>query len=58
MERLFKELKGYIRIRGYFQSEESADKFLYLFFSKKHEKFLSRRLIYSEVIEEVFRNEG
>jgi len=58
MERLFKELKDYIRIRGYFQSEESADKFLYLFFSKKHEKFLSRRLIYSEVIEEVFRDEG
>ena len=58
MERLFKELKDYTRIRGYFQSEESADKFLYLFFSKKHEKYSSRRLRYSEVIEEVFRGEG
>ena len=58
MERLFKELKGYTRIRGYFQSEESADKFLYLFFSKKHEKYSSRRLRYSEVIEEVFGDGG
>ena len=55
MERLSKELKDYTRIRGYFQSEKSADKFLYLFFSQKNEKYLSRRLRYSDILMEVFR---
>ena len=54
MERLFKELKDYLRTRGYFHSERSADKFLYLFLSRKHEKYSSRRLRYFGVIQEVF----
>jgi len=55
MEKLYKELKDCIRIRGYFQSEQSADKFLYLFFNEKNEKYLSRRLGYSDILMEVFR---
>jgi len=47
MERCFKELKDYIRVRGYFQNEESAEKFLYLFFKDKNLKLSSRSLRYS-----------
>ena len=53
MERLFKELKDYIRVRRYFQSEKSADKFFYLFFTQKNEKYLSRRIAYSDILNEV-----
>lgn len=52
MERCFKELKDYIRIRGYFQSEESANKFLYIFFKQKDEKYKARRLRYADILRE------
>ncbi|ADR18111.1 IS256-like element ISCni1 family transposase [Calditerrivibrio nitroreducens] len=52
LERCFKELKDNIRIRGYFHSEESANKFLYLFFSDKSLKYNERKLKYSNIIEE------
>ncbi len=54
MERCFKELKDSFRIRGYFHSENSADKFLYIFFKDKDSKYQERKLRYSEVIREVF----
>ena len=54
IERCFKELKDYIRVRGYFHSESSADKFLYCFFTDKAEKYRSRKLRYSELIQEAF----
>jgi len=38
MERCFKELKDYIRVKGFFQNEVSAEKFLYLFFKDKNSK--------------------
>jgi len=41
MERCFKELKDFLRIRGYLQSEESAEKFLYIFFKDRDEKYSS-----------------
>lgn len=37
---------------GYFQSEESAEKFLYVFFKDKDEKYRSRSLRYSDEIQE------
>ena len=47
MERCFKELKDYIRIRGFFQNEVSAEKFLYLFFNDKNSKtFLKKFKIF------------
>ena len=54
MERCFKELKDYLRIRGYLHSEESAEKFLYLFFKDKDEKYSSRKLRYFELLMEAF----
>jgi len=54
LERCFKELKDNIRTRGYFQSEPSANKFLYLFFSEKDSAFRSRKLRYSAMLEEAF----
>ena len=54
MERCFKELKDSLRIRGYLHSEDSAEKFLYLFFKDKDEKYSSRRLRYSEYLLEAF----
>lgn len=57
-ERCFKELKDKIRIRGYLKNEESSERFLYVFFKDKHEKYLKRKLKYSEIIEEVFANEN
>ena len=54
MERCFKELKDYIRVRGFFQNEESAEKFLYLFFKDKHSRLMSRRLRYSSDINRFF----
>ena len=57
LERCFKELKDYIRVRGYFHTEGRAEKFLYLFFSDKGLKYRSRKLKYSELIEEAFANE-
>jgi transposase-like protein len=54
LERCFKELKDNIRIRGYFHSEDSANKFLYLFFSDKNLKYQNRKLRYSLLIEEAF----
>jgi len=55
MERCFKELKDFLRIRGYLHSEGSAEKFLYLFFKDKDEKYSSRKLRYSELLLEAFR---
>ncbi len=54
MERCFKELKDSFRIRGYFHSENSAEKFLYLFFKDKDSKYQERKLRYSDIIREVF----
>jgi transposase-like protein len=54
LERCFKELKDNIRIRGYFHSEDSAKKFLYMFFSDKSLKYQQRKLRYSHIIEEAF----
>ncbi len=54
LERCFKELKDNIRTRGYFQSELSANKFLYLFFSEKDSAFRSRKLRYSAILEGAF----
>jgi len=54
MERCFKELKDYIRVRGFFQNEESAEKFLYLFFKDKHSRLMSRRLRFSSDINRFF----
>ena len=54
MERCFKELKDSLRIRGYMHSEKSAEKFLYLFFTEKNSKYLSRKLRYSDTLQEVF----
>ena len=54
MERCFKELKDFLRIRGYLQSEESAEKFLYFFFKDKDERYSSRKLKYSELLMEAF----
>ncbi|MCB4205610.1 IS256 family transposase [Deferribacterales bacterium Es71-Z0220] len=54
LERCFKELKDNIRVRGYFHSEESANKFLYLFFSDKSLKYQQRKLRYSHILEEAF----
>jgi putative transposase len=56
LERSFKELKDQIRIRGYMQSEESAEKFLYLFFKDKDEKLRNRKLKYSELVVECLKN--
>ncbi len=53
LERCLKELKDYIRVRGYFHSEQSAEKFLYFFFNEKSTKYKNRRLRYSNLIEEV-----
>jgi len=50
MERCFKELKDYIRIRGFFQNEVSAEKFLYLFFNDKNSRLSSRSLRFSSSI--------
>ena len=55
MERCFKELKDPLRIRGYLHSEDSAEKFLYLFFKDKDEKYSSRKLRYSEYLMEAFK---
>lgn len=54
LERCFKELKEYIRIRGYFRCEDSAGKFLYLFFSDKNIQYQQRKLRYYSIIEEAF----
>ena len=54
MERCFKELKDYIRVRAYFQNEESAEKFLYLFFKDKNSRLSSRRLRFSSDINRFF----
>ncbi|BBB31823.1 transposase mutator type [Thermotomaculum hydrothermale] len=54
MERCFKELKDYIRIRGFFQNEQSAEKFLYIFFTDKNEKYQSRSLRYSSSFNRFF----
>ncbi len=53
--RSFKELKDQLQIRGYMQSENSADKFLYLYFKDKGDRLSSRKLRYSEVLIEVLR---
>jgi len=54
MGRLSKELKNYTRIKDAFQCEKSADKILYLFFSQKNGKYLSRRIGYSDILMEAF----
>jgi transposase-like protein len=54
LERCFKELKDNIRVRGYFHSEASANKFLYLFFSDKNLKYQNRKLRYADILEETF----
>ena len=56
IERCFKELKDRIRIRGYFQNEASADKFLYLFFKEKNDKYLQKKIKYSYLLEEAFND--
>jgi len=53
IERCF-ELKDNIRIRWYFHSEESANKFLYIFFRDKNLKYQSRKLRYLNIFEEAF----
>lgn len=58
LERCFKELKDNIRIRGYFQTETSANKFLYYFFEQKNIKYIERKLRYSNLIEEVFNEKN
>ena len=50
MERLFKELKDYLRVRGFFQNEISAEKFLYVFFKEKSERYENRSLKYSDIV--------
>jgi transposase-like protein len=54
LERCFKELKDNIRVRGYFHSEESANKFLYIFFNDKSLKYQQKKLRYSDILEEAF----
>jgi transposase-like protein len=53
IERCFKEIKDNIRIRWYFHSEESANKFLYIFFRDKNLKY-QRKLRYLNIFEEAF----
>ena len=54
MERCFKELKDYIRVRGFFQNEESAEKFLYVFFKDKNSRLMARSLRFSYNINRFF----
>ena len=58
LERCFKELKDNIRVRGYFHSEDSANKFLYIFFRDKSSKYQNRKLRYSNILEETFNDKN
>lgn len=44
------ELKDYLRVRGFFQNELSADKFLYVFFKEKSERYENCSLRYSDIV--------